>query len=556
MTSPAFGLGWHLWRRHRFFALAFLTYGVVLAVSVPAIVRLHLNGVALEASIPLIVALFITISLFANRDADIVGRDSGYPTYLLTLPVRTTELVFWPMALCIGIVVSGWLALDCLILHPLGLALPLWWPALALAGLVALILAVFWMPLGVPYLRLGLLLLVIVLDLALGVRGSIVLAPGALVALFLVVIVLAYRVAVSGVARARQGDNPEWRMGKERTGSVLPLQQPFVSPHQAQFWHEWKRNGILLPLVIGAVLLFLFALFWTGHDQVAFDPWHPLVPSEQEVTGLAAIQVDAGMKAGLFFCLGLTPMLAMAMGCGVWRPDNRKPDQSLNPFYATRPLTSAAMVFAKYRMAAYSTLTTWGIVLLFEILILSRSAQDGATVAPLGLLLLHYLTLKTGVMLVLALIAALLTTWKNQVNSLFLELSGRAWISSGYSVIQAGMQVAFLMVLVFSSTRNPELLPALLRALPYAVFGAVLLKLAVGGWALYRCGQRHLIPPRTLAKIGIGWLSVAVASWVLLCWLQGSNQRQAGEILCGVLLFLPLTRILLAPLAMDWNRHR
>jgi len=556
MTSPAFGLGWHLWRRYRLFALAFLTYGVALAVSVPAIVRLHLHGVALVAAMPLEMALFITIALFANPDADIVGRNSGYPAYLLTLPVRTVELVLWPMLSCMGTVVLGWLALAHLILNPLGLALPLWWPALILAGLVAGIQAVYWLPLGLPYLRLFLLLAVTGLVVGVGIRGATLLSPVALTTIFLVTISVAFGVAVSGVARARRGDTPEWTLRQERADTAPATRKPFRSPHQAQFWYEWSRNGLLLPLVVGGLYLFVYACSLRSEVRVPLDLLHPLVPSEQAVQGVAGILVSSGVKMGLFLGLALTPMLAMSIGCGVWRPGNRNRDQSLNLFYATRPLTSAEMAFAKFRMAAQSALLTWGIVLLFELLILLCPAQDGTTVAPLGVLLLHYVTLKTGILTVLILLAALIQTWKSQVSGLFINLCGRPWIVNGYATIMAGLHTGVIMLAVWLSTNRPAIWPHVLQALPALLACTVLVKLVLSAWALFRCHQRRLISARTAMKIGIGWSAIALTSWILLCRLLGSDLFTSGELLGSILLFLPLARPALAPLAMDWNRHR
>jgi hypothetical protein len=554
--SPAFGLGWHLWRRYRLFALAFLAYGCLLALGVPYAVRAHLQGVSLAATLPLVLALFITIALFANPEADIVGRNSGYPPYLLLLPVQTRALVFWPMFTCIATVDLAWLALQQLILHPLGVALPFWWPALILAALVACVQAVFWLPLGLAFLRLVLLVLLLPVVVLFGINAATALSPGLFAALYLSVIAVAYRVALTGVARARCGDTPEWLARPERHDTELRVQKPFVSAHQAQFRYEWSRNGILLPLLIGLLFLGLYGATLRSQTQVALDPYHPLIPSEQAVTGVSAIQVPSGVKVGLFLGLGMGPVLAMALGCGVWRPDNRKPDHSLNPFYAVRPLTSAALVLAKLKMAAASTLAAWSILLLFEALLLCRSAQDGITTAPLGVLLLHYVTLKSGLLALMVLAAAILSTWKGQVNGLWIDLAGRAWVANSYGCVVAGTQTLFLVFLTGISTQHPEAWPTLLRAVPYAVLSVTALKLLVAAWALNRCRRRNLIPARLLTQIAVGWLLAAFGASALLCLLLDSSLSDAGQIFCGVLLFLPLTRPALAPVALDWNRHR
>jgi hypothetical protein len=556
MNSPAFGLGWHLWRRYHFFGIATVSYGVLLALCVPFAIRAHLQSVLLTAAGPLVIALFVSISLFANPDADIVGISSGYPSYLLTLPVRTRTLVFWPMLYGITTVVLSWLALGRLILNPLGADLPLWWPALILAALVSCIQAVFWLPLGVPYLRMGLVVLVSLSLGGLGIRGAFLLLPGLMVAVFSCVIALAYRIAVYGVARARRGDTPEWTLRSERAGGAPPAQKPFATPLTAQRWYEWRRNGILLPMIIAVNCLLLVCLVWKAQDHTPLDLLHPIVPSDEVPAGLAGIQVSVGLKFAMIYLPCITPLLAMGIGCGIWRADNRKPDHSLNPFYAVRPLSSAALVGAKFHMAACSTLLTWAIVLLFEAVLLFHSAQDGITVAPLGRLLLPYVSLKSGLLALLGLAAAILLTWKGQVGALFIDLSGRPWLANSYAMLVTGGQSGFFVLLTLINTKYPEAWPSLLKALPYEIVCAVLLKLTAGSWALNRCRQRHLIGARTMIQIGIGWLLLALGYWALLCFLLPAVPSGIGLLLCAVVLFLPLTRLALAPLAFDWNRHR
>jgi hypothetical protein len=51
-------------------------------------------------------------------------------------------------------------------------------------------------------------------------------------------------------------------------------------------------------------------------------------------------------------------------------------------------------------------------------------------------------------------------------------------------------------------------------------------------------------------------LVIAAGLFALLAWLVPSGLVRVGYLALGVALVVPLTRLLVAPLALAWNRHR
>src|SRR5258708_22923685 len=105
-----------------------------------------------------------------------------------------------------------WLAARLLTVWPSGEAVPMIWPALLAASLLAWTQALTWMPYALPGLR------VIVTVLWLAVIDAVVFlalhykAPEpVMLAILAPHVALAYLVARFAVARARRGDVPDWR---------------------------------------------------------------------------------------------------------------------------------------------------------------------------------------------------------------------------------------------------------------------------------------------------------------------------------------------------------
>ena len=207
------------------------------------------------------------------------------------------------------------------------------WPALAACRLLAWTQALTWMPYGLPGLR------VIVTVLWLGTIDTIVLlalqykaSEPVMVAILAPQIPLAYLAARFAVARARRGDVPDWRgvfarLVRDRGRPGAAARTIFRRPHAPKrgssgggMAGRCRRSWVIL-------LPFELALLWLAKDAPAF----------------------------VFEILFLVLSRHRS-----WPPSRRTVSKSnphvsdsygLSPFIATRPLTSAALIAAKLKMA-------------------------------------------------------------------------------------------------------------------------------------------------------------------------------------------------------------
>src|SRR4029079_9582506 len=82
---------------------------------------------------------------------------------------------------------------------------------------------------------------------------------------------LAYIVARVAVARARQGEIPDWRQGFASLPHVEDSApgRNFKSAAAAQAWFEWRRHGWSLPTWVAILLPFELGLLWGGGASAA-----------------------------------------------------------------------------------------------------------------------------------------------------------------------------------------------------------------------------------------------------------------------------------------------
>lgn len=673
MRSPALALCWHLWRPHRWGIALFLSYLLGLCVAArwvadaahpPADVGELLGA----ASIPLLLGLLYLMAVFAHPEADVAAARSGYPSHLLLLPVRTRDLVLWPMLSGTGAVALGWIVLARLILSPVGVVVPTGWPAVMIAALLAALQALFWSPLGLPYLRVALALTIMPGLLAVGYWGGVLhgTSPEALTAFYLCLISSAYLAAVFGLTRARHGGsdrahvslarhlvakypasetesvksermirNPGhreetvpdflvswiphrrlpfpfraegslWDISRSRDEKTDAAAQgscrsrPFASPARAQLWFEWRSSGVLLLLLVaGAGLFFTLPLIAVREQAPLGDL---LLPPLLFAPGAQVIQANVCLK-GQQYALFIPPLFALIIGCGLRKEDRRNRDRLLPPFLATRPMSSGDLALAQLKMAGLSTLVAWIVLLLFAGAWFLLPARDGALTGPLLWLLLRHGTARSGLILLLGLAGLIGWTWKSQVQTLFADLTGRRWSACAYPLAVAGQVTALLLLTATSA--DPELfvlalplvplLLACLAARAWIVYGypigaagltlslllflklihsshgqlmalrdflpvvaalALASKLLAAAAALLFLRQSRLIDARALTKLLLAWLVLAAAAFVLLRISLPAAAVPSRSLAAAVPLLLPLTQLLLAPLALASHRHR
>ncbi|MBW3622216.1 MAG: hypothetical protein KY468_02270 [Armatimonadetes bacterium] len=570
LHSSAFGIAWMIGRQHRRGIAIMLAYLTLLAIYVGSGTLSPLDETAfvLAVLLPIFGSLIYVLTLFLPLEADVASPDSGYPSHMRVLPIRTMELALWPMFYGTLSISLLWVGIAALILEPLGMSHKLIiWPGAMLAALLACLQALSWFPLGVPYLRVILALLVLPVVLIAGINGYASGLPAAtLTWSFLLAIPFAFGIAYAGIARARRGETFPWAgftpsasAKKETLRRSLPSAfpafhppRPFASPAQAQLWMEWRRNGWNLPLAVGMTCLLLSLPFFLdlGVGDRGLEPAPSWLPDD-----FSSLRVSFMYRIPLV-ALILPVVYAWIVGCGLRKSDTRRKDLTLNPFLTVRPISTAALVGIKLRMAAWSALTAWSILLLFEAgWLFALPARSEAGEGSLLDLLVSHATLRNAATAGALLLFLLFLTWRNQVENLGVDFTGRPWIVNGYPLVMA-LLISLALYFTPMYLVQPSLFSDFLRSLPRWAALALAIKLGLAGWAAAALWRRGLLEGKTLAFSMGAWLLAAVT-------LIGGGLRLLPEggvsfhsLMLGALLFLPLARLSLAPLALAWNRHR
>lgn len=571
MRSAADALNWQLRQRNRVPALVLGGYLAVLSVFTHLPGAGHYLPTLCLASVPLGVGLLILLAGFTFPEADLAAPGSGYPKWMLVLPISTRELVLWPM-LTGGVAAAlGWILPVMLILMPLGVRPPLAWPAVMVAAALFVVQALIWSPMVLPYLRIVLAVVLVPALITLGTQAALAgVSEGALAAGFAVLAVAAYGLAVAGLSRARRGEMLTWRFpgialfGRGGTGTA------FASAERAQLWLEWREGGLAHPMITGAlcVLLVLLPLVWM----------HETGPVE---LGTDVLEVNLWVRLFSTAFL-LLPACAAVSGLG-WQEGLRRRGEGLSPFTATRPLSEAAMVGAKFKAAALSTALSWLVALVTAAICLLVPARRGAETAPLALLLLRSAGPDTLAAALLVFVVLVFWTWKSQVETIWSGLAGNR-LFAGVMVLATYGGTLLAVGPVFDWIGRQTEAPALWRLpvlLPWVLGSAALLKLGTIAWVAHRTRGQGLLEPSHLAVLLAMWLGAVLVLATGLVW-TGAHLSQLSPLSRALVgcylpflrldgppalrepyylvvlstLFVPCARLLAAPLALQVGRHR
>ncbi len=485
-------------------------------------------------AVPLTATFMYFLAVFSfGLTGDLAARQSMYPARMFTLPVTTAALAGWPMLFGTAVMAILWLAMRLVGVWPSGVDVPVVWPALLASALLAWAQALTWMPYGLPGLR------VIVTMLWLAVIDTIVLlaihfdvSEIVMVAGLAPLVPLAYLVARFAVARARRGDVPDWRgliggllAHRRNSPDVLPRRRDhFASPAGAQAWFEWRRHGRSLPALVGMLLPFELALLFIPGNTLAF------------------------VFVILLAVLLTPPLMAVFAAATVG-------NANLTAFIGTRPLTSAALIAAKLKATIWSTLAAWLLVVVAIPLALHLSDTGSMVIERVRRVSEAVGTPRAVVTLLLIGSGLIATTWKQLVQTLYIGMTGRAWMVKG-SVF---LTLAFLFLLGLVAEwiiDNGSVQGALWDALPMILAILVGVKMSAAAWIVTRLYRSRLLSERTLVTGAVCWSVVVLAIYGLLVWLVATPFFPRYLLALVAILAIPLARLSAAPLALDWNRHR
>jgi hypothetical protein len=543
VRSPALAIGWEFRRRHRWGLIAVAGYLLVAAMirflilEPGELVLVDSVRFAALVSVPLTATFVYLLAVFSfGFGGDLAARRSMYPARMFTLPVTNAALVGWPMFYGTAAVAILWLAARLFAVWPSGIEIPVIWPALLAAALLAWTQALTWMPYGLPGIRL------IAAVLCLAALETVVLlaihfkaGEPTMVAILGPQVPLAYLVARFAVARARRGDVPDWRgMFARAAGNAVLTRgrDHFPSPARAQAWFEWRQHGRSLPALVGLLLPFELALLWLAKDAAAF-----------------VFEI-------LFLVLITPPFMAAFTGWTGSKPHPNAGDSyGVPPFSATRPLTSAELIAARLKMAIWSTLAAWLLVLVAMPLALEWSGTWSVVTERVGRLNGAIGTPRTATVVLLILAGFIVATWKQLVQSLHIGLTGREWIVKG-SVLLTLTFLILLGPLVEWIIDSPGAQRALWNALPLILAALVALKMSAAAWIATRLDRSRLLSDRALLLGAACWVLAVLTLYGVLVWFFSTPFVARYVLALIAILAVPLARISAAPLALAWNRHR
>ena len=539
LRGPAQAILWQIFGRFRWgfaSAGAFLLLAIALSHTLPSTWKIHLG----DDEVPAVGWFFGVSCLFVNvmliAPFSMTGDDTRnfmFARRMFVLPQRTSALVAWPMISGCITVAAFWLLNASLVLRPSGIAVPLWFPAAALALFLATFQAIAWTPFAQRWLH-GVLtvtafmtpLLVLLLGAALDVRPSEFAATAALIAL----IPIAWLAAYSGVARSRRSDPYDWRawgrfmewLARQRPAAS----HPFRSLHGAQLWYECRAH-LIVPLFIACMApCFLF------------------------LPALEPRNLEFGWK--LLGMLLVAPLLVgMLAGGALGNLVDPLSKRESSSFVLVRPISTLSILRGKLALAAIMTAAIWILFLGYISLLLLRpgfmeSIERAASSVPRWKAVGYPL---------LALTLLVLFTWKSMVETLWIVLTGRKWVELAFNFALVGLifvSVGMALWLVF----HPELQATALAAVPWLLGSLLALKFAAAALVVYGILHWRLTTPRGVALMIAAWLAVVIALSALAFALLPPELGPATKVIPGIALFIPFARLAGAPLALQWNRHR
>lgn len=553
--SMGWALCWELWARQRGL-LGVLAAYLALAIFVVLVLPEWIVGTILHPNpdvvgwllLPVMGGLVVIIAgLCRGEEGRWEGAASAVSSRLFVLPLSAKALVGWSMLA--GAVPMGllWPVFAVANLWLTGTQLPLLWPSLLLCNAVSWGQTLNYLPLGVPYLRLWLF--------GLGMPGLVIACcsaadsgvPELILAILLVgMLVAAFSLSVVGVEQARHGTGSDWMMWHRWTLSTPTARyKPFVSPEQALFWMEWRLHRWKFWLVAGMVLLPLFLFLYMANRVVENTP---LIEAAGLAPALAALGPGWLVLVGLIW---VPVTFGLVGGDGEWVT----PKSSGMPttFVLVRPVSTATLVAAKFSMCARGALLGGALIVAIA---LGWALPTGHWVEMSDRLVTVSGSGWAAILvLVIGLAAGYAITWGHMIAGLWVGLTGRPWVLGGTALVGTAGAGGFGYVLAQLLTEPTWRTEVALR-LPSVMAWAIGFKVVLTTLALWGIVRRKLVPGRAILLALFGWLMAAVGLFAALAWLVPVELVTHFNLAQGVALMLPLARVGLAPLALDWNRHR
>jgi hypothetical protein len=558
MRSPALAIGWEIWARSRVGLMSVI--GLVAAGAICAnMLRESVRWSGLVQAIAYTLtalSVLVTLGCFHFTEGSRRGGFGSFPKRLFSLPISTRSLVGWPMLYGAGAIVVVYLFCAGVLLRHAGRDLPLLWPSLYLIFGATQFQMILWSLPESRYLKLLCLSAVAsiitfgwmffipsIIEGALsewGYTGD----PGTFARRLLIGLALtgpaAYLIALSRVRHQRHGITHRaialadfW---EQSIGRLFRRRKPFRSVDHAILWQEWRRSGLVLPIVV-VVIFGLTCL--------------PALLSD----GLGA-QATRSILLWLF----VAPFLfALIIGCGYGKPDFWNIDLKIPPFSSIRPVTPGQWLAAKMKVALVSATLSWVIALYLGFLWTVFAGDLEGPKLYLERVRFFYSPAERWLMGAFALPATVVVTWALLVNGLARGMSGSKTRYRAYN-LTVGLGLIGVLVLILWRSDNADhslhlynLWP-LIAWLPTVLSVLLFIKMCVAALAWQHVLQNGLASPRSAALYFVTWL-IAVGTLAILVFVLCRHTLWLRHLLMlASFLIVPLTGPPLAMKAFVTNR--
>ena len=538
--APGWGLGWQLWRRHRWgFAAdaAWLALLALVANLLPAVWRRPEVGQNLAHAAAAVFIHLLAVFTY-GFEIDMSAKQSGFPPRMFTLPLSTRRLVAWPVSLGLLATTAAWLTVALGILRPCGVDAPLALPAAATAAALLAIQAVSWTPFEFGWARVLVtvaLLLALLAPLLISLLGV---SAAPLEFVYLALLPCLYGGAVAGVSRARRGDAYQWRWCQAAVRLVSAMaperRAPFASAAQAQLWFECRRHAGQLPFFL-LILLIPIGLISILDVRELHAPAHGL-----RVVGIV---------------LGVPAFLAGILSAGLGKHDFSAKTFGMPAFLATRPISAGGFVAAKFKMAAVSALVAWLLTLLFPAIWLLAPGNAAYVKQVFAAAAVSFGPAKLAAIVALAAVGLPALIWRKLVDGMWATMTGRAWIATVCGILLGLLVVGVAIPLGLTLQFFPEYRPLAWRLVPWLIAAAVAAKSIAAVILLRKLWRSQFVARPAFGPCLALWCATTAALAAALFALAPAG-ASVWMPLASAVLVVPLNRLAAAPLALNWNRHR
>ena len=568
MSSPLAALIWEIWRRNRgalWLILAAFLFAGASNTLFHAVIHSSDSAkgmVGVVNAILLAVSLTILFGIFNFTESNPAREWTGFPHRLFVLPASTLLLVAAPISLGVISVELLFAAWANFVFTQDEIVEPMWF-AVLIGSFMVVYQTGLWAFAAFRTSRI----------ICLGFAGLFFVFIGCLPFLkdlapawFSMQFLTAVLCAIAGgsfgfawfsVARQRSGGRRRQNslaLFLDRAIDLLPRRRKsFRSPAEAQFWFEWRRSGMLLPLCAAALLLFcVFPLSLYFRNDPHGTLWI------------------------LGWTLAAPLILAAPLGKGFSKPDFWSRGLSLPAMIAVRPMATSELVAVKLKVAARSSASAWLLVLVFLALWLPLWANlDGLALLRVGFwMAFGHSVYPQYAMAVLILVGGMVLTWKFLVGGLWIGLSGNSKLFIASAAVYCLLPLIGMLGLA-QLLNHRTAVRAWIREDPNQLLFWIQWIAALGVIAKFWISARawHGFDPRRVQRYLLFWCAgtLSFAALALLLWADGllnlslmallnfpplDPLRLRNLLLLLALLAIPFARVGLALPSLLKNRHK